>query len=152
MEYIKILDELLKYMTETNHDKFNQIRHDVNDKSDFLKDVDNPTLHSALLKLVKDGYVNRESEDSIDPLFKTPRTDYFYKISFEGLVFIKNGGYHNYYEKTRMKENELSDLKSQQSRHSTHLVFLTWLIALGTLIAGVYYILEILKTLGVCIC
>lgn len=158
MEHIKILDELLKYLVETEHNQFAYIRNDVNDKSDFLKNIDNRTLHSALLKLVKDGYVNQESEKTTDQIFNTPRTDHYYRISFEGLVFIKNGGYENHYAKIQMKENELSDLKSQQSRHSTALVrlnrwlvILTWVIAIGTLVAGIYYLIEILKSFGFCI-
>jgi len=158
MEHIKILDELLKYLTETEHNQFAYIRNDVNDKSEFLKDIDNSTLHSALLKLVKDGYVNMESENSTDRLFNKPKTDYFYKISFEGLVFIKNLGYQNQLDENQKKQNEVSDLKSEQFAHSVSLVrlnrwlvILTWVIATGAFVAGIYYLIEILKAFGICV-
>ena len=158
MEHIKILDELLKYLVETEHNEFAYIRNDVNNKSDFLKNIDNRTLHSALLKLVKDGYVNQESEKTTDRIFNTPRTDYYYRISFEGLVFIKNGGYHYQYQKNQTLENlknEMTErqnaLELKQSRVQGQIAFLTWIIALGTLIAGVYYLIEILKAFGFCI-
>ena len=157
MEHIKILDELLKYLVKTEHDQFAYIRNDVNDKSEFLKDIGNSTLHSALLKLVKDGYVNQESENTTDQIFNTPRTNHYYKISFKGLVFIKYGGYQNQLDKNQKKENEVSDLKSQQFAHSVSLfrlnrwlVTLTWVIAIGTFIAGIYYLIEILKAFEIC--
>lgn len=156
MEHIKILDELLKYLSITEHTQFVYIRNDINNKSEYLKDIDNFTLHSALIKLEKDGYVNTESKDSIDPLFKSPRKDHYYKISFEGLVFIKNGGYESEYQKNQKEQIEYSELKKKQSlleekqvSNQFQIVVLTWIIALGTLIAGLYYILEILEFFGV---
>lgn len=158
MEHIKILDELLKYLTETEHTEFGRIRNETIEKSEFLKDIGNSTLHSALLKLVKDGYVNQDSENTTDQIFNTPRTNHYYKISFEGLVFIKNGGYQNQNDEIQRKQNELSDLKSQQSAHSISLVrlnrwlvILTWVIAIGTFVAGIYYMIEILKAFGICV-
>lgn len=159
MEHIKILDGLLKYLIETEYTEFGRIRNDVNDKSDFLKDIDNSTLHSALLKLVKDGYVNQTSKHSTDQLFNTPRTDHYFKISFEGLVFIDCGGYENQIRKNQTLENlknEMTErqnaLESKQVRFQGQIAFLTWVIALGTLISGVYYFLEILKVSELCVC
>ena len=57
MEQIKILDELLKYLDKTEFTTFAKMRNDANKKSKFLKDIDNFIFKSALLKLVKDGYV-----------------------------------------------------------------------------------------------
>ncbi|MFE3872203.1 hypothetical protein ACFX5F_13320 [Flavobacterium sp. ZS1P70] len=148
----KILDELLKYLLETDYDEFAHIRNDANKKSDFLKNIDNAILKSALLKLVKDGYVNQNSENTTDQLFDTPRTNYFYNISFEGRVFIKNGGYENQNRENQKKENwnnEMTErqnaLEEQQSSNQFQLVLLTWVIAIGTLVAAAYYLIEILK-------
>ena len=159
MEHIKILDELLKHLTETEHTEFGRIRNETIEKSEFLKDIGNSTLHSALLKLVKDGYVNQTSKHSTDQLFNTPRTDHYYKISFEGLVFIDSGGYENQNRENQRIENwnnEMTErqnaLESKQSRNQGQLVVLTWIIAIGTLIAGVYYFLEILKISELCVC
>lgn len=156
MEYTKILDELLKYLSVTEHTQFAYIRNDANKKSEFLKDIDNSTLHSALLKLVKDDYVNTEMEDSIDPIFKSPRKDQYYKISFEGLVFINNGGYENLYYENQKQKSQFAELKKKQSlleqkqvSNQFQIVLLTWIIAFGTIVAAVYYLFEILSFFGV---
>lgn len=152
MEHLKILDELLRYLTETEHTQFASIRNDVNDKSTLLKDIDNATLHSAILKLVKDGYVNQESEKTTDPLFNSPRTNNYYRISFEGLFFIKKGGYENQNLENKKKEIEYEKIQSEQKRQALNLVrlnywlvVLTWVIAIGTFVAALYYLIEILK-------
>ncbi|MGO4921620.1 hypothetical protein [Maribacter spongiicola] len=159
MEHIKILDELLIFLSKTNENQFPYIKNELEKESDFLKNIENSLLHAALLKLVKDGYVNEESEEYTDPLFKTPKINYFYKISFEGLVFMNHGGYENLIRKNQTLENlrnEMTErqnaLEEKQVRFQGQIVFLTWAIALGTLIAAVYYFLEILKFYGTCSC
>ena len=159
MEHIKILDELLKFLSKTEHTEFAYIRNEIEQKSNFLKEIDNPTLHSALLKLVKDGYVNQKSKNGTDQLFNSPRTYDYYTISFEGLVFIDCGGYENQIRKNQSIESLKNEMTEQQNafeekqvRFQGQIAFLTWIIALGTLIAAVYYFLEILKFYGICSC
>jgi hypothetical protein len=156
MDNIKILDEVLKYLIITEFRTFAEMRNDANEKSDFLKDIDNFIFKSALLKLVKDGYVIEYSENKIDEIFNTPRTNYYYDISFEGIIFINAGGYENEYQKNQMQKIEYFELKKKQSlleekqlKTQFQLVLLTLIVALGTLIAGLYYILEILAFFGV---
>ncbi|WP_026452135.1 hypothetical protein [Aequorivita capsosiphonis] len=152
MEHLKILDEILRYLSKTEHTQFAYIRNDINEKSSFLKAIDNATLHSAILKLVKDGFVNQESEKTTDPLFNSPRTNNYYRISFEGLFFIKEGGYENQNQETKKKEIEYGKIQSEQKRQARNLVrlnywlvVLTWVIAIGTFVAALYYLMEILK-------
>jgi hypothetical protein len=156
MKHLNILDDLLRYLSITKHNQFNSFVQDKDNKTILLNLIDKSILHSALLKLVKDGYVNTESDNSIDPLFKSPKKDHYYKISFEGMVFIENGGYENEYRKNQKEQIEYSDLQKRQSlledkqlKTQNQLVFLTFLVALGTLIAGLYYVLEILDFFGV---
>ena len=151
LKNLKILDEFLKYLENTEFRTFTTIRNDTIENSDFLKDIDNFILKSALLKLVKDGYVLQYTENTIDRIFNKSVTNHYYDISFEGLFFIKNGGYENEYHKNQKAEIESAELKKRQflleEKHSSiqgQIVFLTFLVALGTLIAGLYYILEIL--------
>lgn len=158
MENIKILDELLKYLEITDFRTFAEMRNDANKKSEFLKDIDNFIFKSALLKLVKDGYVIEYSETITDRIFGGEKTNYSYDISFEGIFFIKNGGYENEYQKNQIQQIEYSDLQKKQSdlelkqlKIQSQLVLLTLIVALGTLIAGLYYILEILAFFGVLI-
>jgi hypothetical protein len=144
---LEILDELLKYMLTTACCNYVSIRNDTIKNHSFLKDIDNPTLNAALLKLAKDGYLNE--------IIDISGTNY--DISFEGIMFIKSEGYTNQNRQNHIKENENADLKSEQNRQAKvlvalnrWLVFLTWIIALGTLIAAIYYLLEVLAFLGVC--
>ena len=152
----KILDEILKYLLNTKFNSFDEIRNDANEKSDFLKEIDNLTFKSALKKLEKDGYVYIVSENKISKIFNNNITEYFYSISFEGVIFLKYGGYvyqqvENQIEKIQLEKLQNNAVHQANEQLSLHrqVVFLTWAIALGTLIAGIYYILEILAFFGV---
>ena len=158
MENINILDALLKYLEITNFRTFAEMRNDANEKSEFLKDIDNFIFKSALLKLVKDGYAIEYSETTTDRIFGGEKTNYYFDISFEGIFFIKNGGYENEFQKNQKQQIEYSSLQKKQSlleqkqlKIQSQLVLLTLIVALGTLIAGLYYILEILAFFGVLI-
>lgn len=147
---LEILDALLKYLKDTNHNTFQHIKSDVKNKSAFLKDIDDKILYSALLKLVKDDYVYEDFQ-KIGSL-----SGNVYNISFEGIFFINNGGYEKEHQNNQKAEIESAELKKRQflleEKHSSiqgQIVFLTLIIAIGTLIPAVYYIIEILKFFGV---
>ncbi|WP_158980942.1 MULTISPECIES: hypothetical protein [unclassified Flavobacterium] len=146
---LKILDEILKYLLITEHDTFAFIKNDANKKSDFLKDIDNSTFYSALLKLVKDGYVNQNSKNTTDPIFNSPRTDNYYYISFEGMFFIKNGGYHQATLEAQRKENEYDALKSEQQKQAVSLLRLNLWLVFGAVVVAIDSILNILHFFGV---
>lgn len=146
---LKILDEILKHLLTTEHNTFAFIKNDANIKSNFLKDIDNYTFNSALLKLVKDGYVNQNSENTTDPIFNSPRTNHYYYISFEGMFFIKNGGYHQALLETQRKENAYADLQTEQRRQSASLVTLNRWIVFGAIVVAIDSILNILHFFGV---
>ncbi|MEO8254574.1 MAG: hypothetical protein ABI554_09330 [Flavobacterium sp.] len=146
---LKILDELLKYLSITEHNTFAYIKNDANEKSEFLKDIDNSTFHSALLKLVKDGYVNQDSENATDRIFNTPKVNHYYNISFEGMFFIKKGGYHQAFLETQRKENAYVDLQNEQRRQSASLVMLNRWVVFGAIVVAIDSILNILHFFGV---
>ena len=146
---LKILDELLKYLLITEHNTFAFIKNDANKKSEFLKEVDNSTFHSALLKLVKDGYVNENSENTTDKIFNTPKTNHYYKISFEGMFFIKNGGYHKAFLENKKKENAFADLQKEQRKQASALVRLNRWLVFGAIVVAIDSILNILNYFGV---
>ncbi|MBA0883599.1 hypothetical protein [Flavobacterium undicola] len=148
---LKILDEILKTLSISDSVKWFEIMNETLDRCEFLKDVDHFTFQVALLKLVKDDYVIETNKD-IDNPKKT-----HYNISFEGLFFIKNGGYENQNLKSHQVEMEVVEMKKMQSlleaknaSLQVQLVVLTYLIAFGTLVAAIYYLLEVLAFLGVC--
>ena len=146
----KILDELLMYLKDTKQNTFQLIKNDVKNKSTLIKDIDDKILYSALLKLVKDEYVSK------DILNIGPYSSDIYTISFEGIFFINKGGYAQVLLEAQRKEDEYENLNSEQKLHASSLlsinrrmVYLTWAIAIGTLISAIYYLLEILHFFGV---
>ena len=89
------------------------------------------TLRLIINKLIKDENVFFEQHDSVK----------VYKITFEGLVFQKQGGYkQQLLNDTLQKRQEDSNRKTQ-----TILFWFTGIVAVGTLIAAFYYSIEIWK-------
>jgi hypothetical protein len=142
---LKILDELLRYLLETKFVKYGEIWNDTFINHIFLKTVDPYTYNFALLKLAKDEYVLQNKKDN--GLINSE-----FHITFEGIIFIKKGGYCQERLEAQRKEKAYELLKIEQKRHETSLlslnrrmVLLTKIIAFGTFIAAVYYLLEILS-------
>ena len=117
-------------------------------------------LDNYLPILIKDGYVKETEELSEIDNSKIK----YYLLTAEGLSFI---GYVNSYYNTmseeeqrkKMFDNQLSLNKSILSTNrsiiSTNfwMKWLTGVIAFGTLVAAIFYLLEILKTFGLfCSC
>lgn len=153
---LEILDGILKYLLNNGNKTFSFIKDDENLKSAFSHKVENNTLESAFVKLVKDGYVNVNEQTRGMNMNKTPYVVECYNISFEGIFFINNGGYEKEHQNNQKAEIESAELKKRQflleEKHSSiqgQIVFLTLVIAIGTLIPAVYYIIEILKFFGV---
>lgn len=156
IDEIEILDGILKYLLSNGNDTFLNIESDIKQKSQFFKDIEKTTIESAFIKLVKDGYVNQTEKTRGMNMNKTPYVVECYTISFEGIFFIKIGGYHQALIEDQRKANEYELLNAEQKLHATALlslnqrmVLLTWAIAIGTGIAALYYLLEILSFFGV---
>lgn len=113
--------------------------------------------------LIKDGYVKETEELSKINGFSNSKVKY-YSLTDEGLSFI---GYVNSYynamseeeQRKKMFDNQLnlnkSILSTNRSIISTNfwMKFLTGIIAFGTLVAAIFYLLEILKFFGLfCSC
>jgi hypothetical protein len=146
---LEILDAILTYLKDTEYNTFQFIKSDIKNKSAFLKEIDDKTLRSALLKLVKDDYVHKDFQK-----IGTLSGD-LYEISFEGLSFISEGGYVSRMERNQTQDKKLNDIAILQSSQQKWILRLTWVVGLATLVAGVYYLIEILKFFGVlnsCFC
>jgi hypothetical protein len=137
MEF-KILDELLKYLLTSDCYSYVQIRNDTIIKSEFLKTVENFKFEAALEKLVKDEYVTKKTQDII-----------YYAISFEGICFIKNGGYHQALLETHRKENAYSDLQTEQKKQAISLLRLNRWLVFGAIVVAIDSTLNILHFFGV---
>ena len=95
-------------------------------------------------KLIKDDYVWFVEKASVFPEFGTVK---YYRITFEGIFYIRGGGYSADMEKNQSAEKRLVELERFQINIQTSVNRLTKLIALGTLVAAVYYLIEICKFL-----
>jgi len=88
-------------------------------------------LTEIVQKLKDDGYITEKQMPEAQPV---------YHVTFKGLIFE---GYTKEYE-TSMKETVwLKNIQIQTLTTSRKLNILTWIIAIGTGIAAIYYILEI---------
>jgi len=120
MEELKILDEVLTQLKDKT-EKEPLMKEDILWYANRLFETSNRNKRTIMEKLIKDGYAARLDIEGIDKYF----------ITFEGLIFIKKGGYSNQHKK--------------ESKTKFILSFQTWLIVIGTVLAGIYGIFEMFK-------
>lgn len=94
-------------------------------------------IESVVDKLVKDGYIKE---------IKYNGSPSDYTITFEGEALIELGGYTSLSGEAQ-KVKELQRISGEREKT---IVFLTKVLAFGTTIAAVYYLIEIAKTLFPC--
>lgn len=151
---IKLLDDILKYLLHIQKAEKPYIVGLKPIDSSFIK-IDNSFFKSAILKLLKDDYIylgNNVELKNINNLSIAGLIE----ITFDGIIFINQGGYQNYYNKLLIEQNLISEIKDEQRRHSKALVHLnrwmvglTIVVAIGTLIAAIYYLVEIFSFFGI---
>lgn len=132
-------------MNDNKFHEFHEIFNFSKDKSNVLVDLDAKKFKEALLKLNKDGNIRIETIQKENRIFKSVDISHKYFITFEGILFLSNGGYKSF-EENKIKENdEIKLLKQQQKQLEKKNLILTVLIAIGALVAAVYYLIEIYK-------
>ena len=89
----------------------------------YAENIDMGTFVKILNKLYDNKYVDRELKYNV----------YHYSISLEGEVFNLQGGY----EKLEDRKSKAANLQSWQ----------TWVIAVGTGLAGIYGLYELIKSI-----
>ena len=91
MEF-EILDAVLLCVSKIDGSaNFNYIYEDMIKVSESYKEHDS-LISSALQKLVKDEYIHENVKISENPIFGGTTTSRAYYISFEGRVFLNQGG------------------------------------------------------------
>lgn len=145
----KILDGILRYLLKNGNKSFSSIKEDDKLKSEISLDIENNTLASAFIKLVKDGYVNINEQTIGLKMDNSPRNVDYYNISFEGIFFIKDGGYHQALLEAQRKENAYDVLKTEQRKQSISLLWLNRWVAFGAVVVAIDSILNILHFFGV---
>lgn len=66
-------------------------------------------------------------------------------ISLEGIVFRGNGGYTEKNIKNDMENTRIKTIESDLKKYSYGLMVFTGIVAIGTIVSGVYFALEIWK-------
>lgn len=137
MEF-KLLDDLLNIIANLNkRADFNSIQNILRLQYPYTNEISEQVIYSAFRKLLKDGYVTQVKETLSNEFGKNILAEITsYEVSFEGIVFSKFGGY------SQEKNNQLRRDK-QDTRNRNQLLFLNIVIALGTLIAAIYYLIQI---------
>lgn len=135
MTLLKKLDVVLKCL-EKHHSE----RHHTLISIQEILDKENPEVKWGetffiLNKIAMDGFIDTKEL----PIPDTASKEIYYNINFEGRVFNEQGGYTN-----RRNQDRLTKV------NQIFLVVLTFLIAVGTLVAGWYYVIEIWKSYHHC--
>jgi len=96
-------------------------------------EINRQVFEEILQRLLDDGYIK-----------ETLRTDSqaTYHLTFNGRIFE---GYFNRNESLNEEREWVKNLQVQTLNNSRMLNLVTWIIAIGTLFAAIYYILEILN-------
>lgn len=102
-------------------------------------------IHLILNKLIEDGYckkylipiVNINTNESVN-------TEHF-EITFKGKIFIQEGGYVGNFQRLESQKIQADEYRTHQMHLQTKLNRLTCWIAVGTVVAAIYYTIEILK-------
>lgn len=143
------LDVVLRFIKNKNNPPKSKI-------GEITKGVFNELgLHELVIlqivnKLIKDGYVDydeRNINSHYPPSFNAPVDivrDYF--VTFEGNFFLlKPGGYVRQEVLDLSENRQLEKLENAQKVSRNQMNFLTGVIAVGTLVAAIYYGIEIYK-------
>lgn len=136
-EEVKFLDEILYHLLDVPNHKGKEFY-----EFDFQKkhySIDREYIKSAVNKLIKDGYVHSLVPEN--NVIINARIAGMYYLTFEGMFFIKNGGY----EAQKLSDYNLS-VKTLKEEKQTR--FYNRVILAGTVIASIYALFQILKELG----
>lgn len=67
-------------------------------------------------------------------------------ITFNGAVFIHNGGYATQSALIQAESERMSNIEPHQAKANRNMLYLTSVIAFGTFVAALYYYLEIVRS------
>ena len=162
-ENLQLLDNTLNYLTQSEtlslHIDYLRIKLiKETDKKLKLKNSDNnsiqelfidifsvPTQKTQNLVKINEVLLLLESEKLIRLIEQN-----HIRITYQGII-QHSKGYVKEYDKQTSDETRLLNVEKFQKRNAREMFWITFLIMIGTLIAAIYYSLEILA-LHVCLC
>jgi|GEM_PF-3182673 len=92
--------------------------------------LDEDEFWSILDKLEDDGFIKKEANEH-----NTNKI----RITFIGLFFVRNGGY----AKKQIEDARIAKIEQDQHQMNNRMVYLTAILAAGTLFSSVYYFFQI---------
>ncbi len=129
MTSLEKLDFVLNAMDKVFWEEYRTLT-EITKDSKILGKININELPAIINKLNKDAYIDFELNDSKDIIFDSEKK---YRITFEGKLLNESGGY-----RWKIKrESTLTNLQSLQ----------TWVIAIGTALAGLYGIYQLINAL-----
>ncbi|WP_369013390.1 hypothetical protein [Flavobacterium anhuiense] len=151
MSYLIILDCILFILSKPENDKLTNQQLETllymhPKASMYIKEVD---IAKSISRLIDDNYVKAVAEDVIVEIFKAGTITYL-SITSQGYSFMKLGGYYGTLqselslqeENRRLRESQI-DLNKSIRLTNRWMIWLTSIIAFGTIMASIYYGFEI---------
>ena len=96
---------------------------------------------SILKKLEKDEYVEYDDSAVADSDFEF--TFRVYRITFDGRVWMERGGFLGDQVRRAAENTRLESIEANQKFHRLWMTWLTAILAVGTVIAALYYATEL---------
>jgi len=136
MTRIEKLDHVLNWFATSSFDKGGIEVDDIKRLIPEISELDE--LNRILNKLVKDAYIDaHKKEETFDAIFgKKVITTIRYQTTFEGYIFAEQGGYKAEIKQANAESTRLIAVENQT-------LLLTLILAVGALIASVYYVVEL---------
>jgi hypothetical protein len=130
---IDILDGILLYIRSNS--KF-AIEDDIKGS---LPEKEKHYYERAIMFLEKEGYVFSKDNTIGGKIIKMTY------ISFEGLLFLEKGGYRAAFENANQQAQRIKTLEYRQSQMANRLFWINIAITIGTGVAALWYLRELLK-------
>lgn len=144
---LELLDIVLRYLRNPKGLPIKTLDEITNDLNPILN-AEQADIYLILNKLIKDEYIKDEWVDVREknlPL-GIEKSVLHYLITFEGKIFLDYpGGYVKQAEEQNAESIRLEKIESDQKASRNQMNVLTAIIAAGTLIAAIYYGVEIYK-------
>lgn len=132
MEIIRDIDKVLKHLSKKpllNSTKFI--------KYEFKDSIEPENVVFILDKLVLDKLATSEFREHI--------SDFIYTITWEGYLFILEGGYFEKYQNQDEEKERLIRIEQQTQRNAKSMTLLTGILAIASITTAIYYTILIVE-------
>lgn len=147
MEIEKKLDNLLRFLLRENISHAERNRKPIESIITELGFIDKDELNELLTILFDDQYIWLESRKiAIHPIGSEPQI-IMAKIKTKGKLFISQGGYTGQFYRMACDADRIRNLEERAEKTSNVIRNATVWMAVATVVAGVFALLEVIKFL-----